>query len=95
LVREVSVTVCAPPGALPAQLVRGVADTGSSVRCDSHIAVAVLSPDGTRIGTCSPDPRDVAPGPRAVWTGETDTAEQDWESGSTCEVLSVERTASS
>jgi hypothetical protein len=92
--REVSVTECEPPGALTTQQVRGVANNGSSERSDYHIEVAVFSPDGTRVGTGSTDVRDVEPGQRAVWTSETDTAEQDWVSGSTCQVLSVERTAS-
>lgn len=92
--REVSVTECEPPGALTPQQVRGVADNGSSERSDYRIEVAVISSDGTRIGTGSTDVRDVEPGQRAIWTSETDTAEQDWDAGSTCEVLSVERTAS-
>lgn len=92
--REVSITDCEPPGALTAQQVRGVAENGSSERSDYRIEVAVFAADGTRIGTGSTDVRDVEPGQRAVWTSDTDTAEQDWEDGSTCEVLDVERTAS-
>lgn len=92
--REVSITECDPPGALTAPQVRGIADNGSSERSDYRIEVAVISADGTRIGTGTTDVRDVEPGQRAVWTSDTDVAEQDWDAGSTCEVLSVERTAS-
>jgi hypothetical protein len=92
--REVTITECDAPGALTPQQVHGVAENGSSERSDYRIEVAVLAPDGTRIGIGSTDVLDVEPGQRAVWTSETDAAEQVWEDGSTCEVLSVERTAS-
>ncbi len=92
--REVSVSDCEAPGALTAQQVRGSVENGSSERSDYRIDVAVFSADGTRIGTGTTDVRDVEPGQRAVWSSDTDTAEQDWDEGATCEVLDVERTAS-
>lgn len=91
---EVSITDCEAPGPLSAQQTRGVAENGSSERSDYRIDVAVFSADGTRIGTGSTSVDDVEPGQRAVWTSETDTTVDDWDDGSTCQVLSVERTAS-
>ena len=92
--REVSVTACEPPGLLVQQQVRGVAENGSEQWSDYGIEVAVFSSDGTRIAVGSTDVRGVEPGQRAVWSIDTDAAEEDRDDGSTCEVLSVERTAS-
>lgn len=89
---EVSLTSCDPPGLSESQSVGGIVENGSSQSSDNAIDVSVMAPDGTRIGTGSTRVEDVDAGGRAVWSAETDTRDDDWVDGASCEVTGVERT---
>jgi hypothetical protein len=90
----VTITSCGPPTATGVVYMQGEAKNTSAERSDYVIQVAVESPDRKQIGTGTASVQNLEPDENAVWSTITDTPEESWVEGSTCEVLDVERDAS-